>query len=349
MDSFFFIALMAGLACVLFWPRWGLFWRWRKERTDSSRIQVEDVLKHLYTCEVESHQSTLQSIAGRLQISENQAAELMQSIQAHGLVQLANEQLQLTPDGRAYALHVVRAHRLWERYLADETGYDETKWHAKAEQFEHELTANDTDKLAGRLGYPLLDPHGDLIPTLHGERIERRGEVLTAVTPGRNARIIHLEDEPATIYAQLVAEGFYPGMFVKVLDQSQQRVRIWADGDEHVLAPIVASAVTVEPVAQPLPNIAAARSLADLVPPMRGRILGISPRCRGAERRRFLDLGFVPCTQVTAELISPSGDPTAYRIRDTLIALRREQAALIAIEHLSPESEQVINEEAIAA
>ncbi|MBK8048074.1 MAG: metal-dependent transcriptional regulator [Anaerolineales bacterium] len=255
----------------------GLFWRWRKAQTGSSQIQIEDVLKHLYTCEIETRPPTLQSIAGRLQISEDQAALVLQAALAHGLVQMTNEQLQLTPDGRAYALHILRAHRLWERYLADETGYTETKWHAKAEQYEHLLTPDATEILASRLGHPLTDPHGDPIPSASGDLPDRRGQVLTALAPGHDARIVHIEDEPAAIYAQLVAEGFYPGMFVKVLEQSQLRSNVWADNDEHVLAPIVAAAITVEPVTQFLPAIPGAASLADLKPPASGRVLGISP------------------------------------------------------------------------
>ncbi|MCB0153338.1 MAG: ferrous iron transport protein A [Anaerolineae bacterium] len=52
---------------------------------------------------------------------------------------------------------------------------------------------------------------------------------------------------------------------------------------------------------------------------------------RGAERRRFMDLGILPGTVITAEMISPSGDPTAYRVRGAVIGLRREQANLIQI------------------
>ncbi len=148
------------------------------------------------------------------------------------------------------------------------------------------------------------------------------------------ARIVHLEDEPNVIYAQLVAEGFYPGMVIRVLDKSAQSVRVWADNNEHLLAPIVAAAITVEPVLQPILDASDRTSLAELRPPERARVLGLSPRCRGAERRRLLDLGIVAGTVVEAELISPSGDPTAYRVRDTLIALRSEQAALITIERL---------------
>ena len=51
----------------------------------------------------------------------------------------------------------------------------------------------------------------------------------------------------------------------------------------------------------------------------------------GAERRRMLDLGILPGTEIEVVMKSPMGDPTAYRIRDAVIALRKEQAALIKI------------------
>jgi len=52
---------------------------------------------------------------------------------------------------------------------------------------------------------------------------------------------------------------------------------------------------------------------------------------QGAERRRIYDLGLTPGTLVQVESRSPLGDPTAYRVRDALIALRSEQARQIAV------------------
>lgn len=63
----------------------------------------------------------------------------------------------------------------------------------------------------------------------------------------------------------------------------------------------------------------------------KARIVRLSDACQGVERRRLLDLGFVPHTDVAVEMISPSGDPTAYRVRGAQIALRREQASLIYV------------------
>ena len=52
----------------------------------------------------------------------------------------------------------------------------------------------------------------------------------------------------------------------------------------------------------------------------------------GAERRRLLDLGLSPGTLIEARLISPFGDPIAYQVRGTVIALRKTQADRVEVE-----------------
>lgn len=61
-------------------------------------------------------------------------------------------------------------------------------------------------------------------------------------------------------------------------------------------------------------------------------ITGLSDECRGEARRRLLDLGFVRGTIITVQNISPLGNPIAYSLRDTLIALRKEQADEVFVE-----------------
>lgn len=53
--------------------------------------------------------------------------------------------------------------------------------------------------------------------------------------------------------------------------------------------------------------------------------------CSGSVRRRLLDLGIVKGTKITPILKSPSGDPTAFEIRGSVIALRKEDASLIEV------------------
>lgn len=61
----------------------------------------------------------------------------------------------------------------------------------------------------------------------------------------------------------------------------------------------------------------------------------VSALCtQGAMRRRLLDMGFAPGARVLPLFRSCSGDPVAYLIHDTVIALRREDARTVLIEPL---------------
>jgi Fe2+ transport system protein FeoA len=55
-------------------------------------------------------------------------------------------------------------------------------------------------------------------------------------------------------------------------------------------------------------------------------------RLAGFSRRRLFDLGFTPGTEVECAFPSAFGEPRAYRVRGTLIALRPEQARRIDVE-----------------
>ncbi len=59
--------------------------------------------------------------------------------------------------------------------------------------------------------------------------------------------------------------------------------------------------------------------------------LVVEIRAEGHIRRRLLDLGFVPGTKVKAVRRSPIGDPIAYKIRGTVIALRKEVAEQVLV------------------
>jgi ferrous iron transport protein A len=52
----------------------------------------------------------------------------------------------------------------------------------------------------------------------------------------------------------------------------------------------------------------------------------------GISRRRMMDLGMIPGTIIEALMKSPAGDPIAYEIRGTVIALRKEESRYILIE-----------------
>ena len=128
-------------------------------------------------------------------------------------------------------------------------------------------------------------------------------------------------------------------MPVKILDSGPGAIRFEAGGREHSLAPVVARNITVQVLPDAVVNGEVGETLADLEVGGRARVIGILPTCQGPPRRRLLDLGLVPGTSVEAEMSSAAGDPTAYRIRGALIALRSEQAELIQVDRLVPEPE----------
>lgn len=53
--------------------------------------------------------------------------------------------------------------------------------------------------------------------------------------------------------------------------------------------------------------------------------------CGEGIKRRLLDMGLVKGTEITPILISPSGDPRAFLVRGTIIAIREEDAKNIKI------------------
>ncbi len=331
--------VIAGIFLLIFWPEKGFFWVWQRAGHMTEHVQIEDALKHSHNSEINGHCPTIQSIAGDLQITVNQAANLVSKMEDRGLFTRRNGNLCLTPSGRQYALQIIRAHRLWERYLADSTGFSEAEWHGQAERYEHLLGPTEANALSAQLGNPLYDPHGDPIPTETGEVMARSGLSLTSIKDDQPVRIVHIEDEPEVVYAQLTAEGLHPGMIIRVTESTPHRIRFWADLDEHVLAPVLAANITVMPIPQEeTVEDSLGERLSSLKPGQKGQIVHISTAYSRVERRRLMDLGLLRGTVIKAEMTSPGGDPTAYWVRDTLIALRKEQADLIYIKPLEVET-----------
>ncbi len=332
---------LAALAALLLWPRAGLIPRWLRLRRLDERVLLEDALKHVYMCERYGRPSTLESLAGRLGVSVAEAADLFSRLAHLELVRSVGDVPELTSEGRATALQIVRTHRLWERYLADRTGVPAGEWHDQAERMEHALTPAEADALESRLGHPRWDPHGDPIPTSAGDIPPRRGMALTGAEVGDTVEIVHLEDEPRAIYARLLAHGMAPGGRLEVVEKSEHLVRVRGDGREWTLDPVAARNVSVRALPAGEKARVTVGSLADLEPGETARVVAISSACQGTQRRRLLDLGVVRGTDVTAEFASAVGDPIAYRIRGAVIALRREQASWILVEPERPGSREV--------
>jgi DtxR family Mn-dependent transcriptional regulator len=250
-------------------------------------------------------------------------------MESQSLLETHGSQLHLTADGERWAMHVVRAHRLWERYLVDEARMPLNQIHDVAQKREHSLTEAQLNELDAALGHPTLDPHGDPIPTREGKMASVESMPVTAWQAEGPARIVHIEDEPAIAYEQILAAGLRLGQTIRMMEKTPQRV-VLSDGEtEYRLAPTVAANVSVTPLPESEIAKANAIPLAELTQDQRGEIVQLDDAVQGFTRRRFLDLGLTPGTTIYPELGNFFGDPRAYRVRGTLIALRKDQAAQI--------------------
>jgi len=320
------------LIILIIWtfvPRYGILALYKDWRSAKEREQLENALKHLLDREGQGRHASPESLAGTLDLPRGKVTRLISDMESQGLLKTYGSQLHLTAEGERWAMHVVRAHRLWERYLVDEARMPLNKIHHEAEKREHNFTEAQLNDLDAALGYPTHDPHGDPIPSREGKMASAEATPITAWQTEGPARIVHIEDEPAIAYEQILAAGLKLGQVIRVIERTPQRV-VLSDGEtEYRLAPTVATNVGVAPLPESEIARANAISLADLTHDQQAEIVMLDDAVQGFTRRRFLDLGLTPGTKIYPELGNFFNDPRAYRVRGTLIALRKDQAAQI--------------------
>jgi DtxR family Mn-dependent transcriptional regulator len=126
-----------------------------------------------------------------------------------------------------------------------------------------------------------------------------------------------------------VRAGIAAGIVVEVEPLNQGRFVIRWAGLEKKVTPEEAAAISVEPfqedAARPLPT----GNLGALRDGQQGEVFGLSPAIRGLERRRLLDLGFVPGSRVVREGSGFLNGPVRFRVRGTVQAIRPEQSKKI--------------------
>lgn len=308
---------------------------WRERRLASrSRHHLEDALKHLFDLEYRGRHGSLATVTGALRLPDRVVLDLVARMQTQGLVVARGSEFDLTPEGERLALQVIRAHRLLERYFADEARLPLKDVHAAAERGEHHLTPADADRLSASLGHPSVDPHGDPIPTREGFVPPASGTPMTTWPVDQLARVVHLEDEPPISFAQLVAEGIRVGQTLRLIEKTPQRLVLTDGENEYQLAPAVAANIFVT-MAAPGTDLAGTIRLADLRTGSVGEVITLDDACQGYSRRRLMDLGFTQGARIRAALSTFAGDPRAYEVRGTLVALRRDQSSHIVVRPVS--------------
>ncbi len=293
---------------------------------ERERIETEDALKHMHACAVNNSTVSVESLAGALGIQRSLAGKRIACLEQAGLARINKGCYELTNKGLDYALQVIRAHRLYETYLARESGLKPEEWHRQAHIEEHHLSAADVDALADRLGHPRFDPHGDPIPTRAGVLINRDTINLLEWNTQLIGQIEHIEDEPSVVFQRIREAGLYPGMRLRILENSSTHVKLDCEGRVVKLLRDAAAHLSLREPDADKREIPFPERLADLPSGTSACVKGLSPYFRGPERTRLLDLGFVQGSLIERVFTSPLASPIAYKVRGAIIALRKEQA-----------------------
>jgi len=291
-------------------------------------VEAEDVLKAAYKLQKREEGWTGEALALAVGLPEALAEEVAEALLAFGWAKEGPQGgMHLTDEGEKRAEDLIRAHRLWERYLVDREGMPLEAVHAEAHRREHGTTAEELERLDAELGHPAWDPHGHAIPSPKCRVPSSPGRPLSdEAEPGGRLRVVCLDDEPAPLLAQLVALGLKPGVDVKVVDREPDLLQLRVDDHVIPVASVAACHVSVVPVpALPV-------SLGGL--PCGGRARVVEIKGGGKHQRRMLDMGLVPGAEVTVMRKAPLGDPIEYRIKGTAIAMRHTDADSVMVEEV---------------
>jgi DtxR family Mn-dependent transcriptional regulator len=128
---------------------------------------TEMYLRTIYELEEEGVVPLRARIAERLHQSGPTVSQTVARMERDGLVHVADDRhLEFTPEGRAYAMRVMRKHRLAERLLVDVIGLDWEYVHEEACRWEHVISEQVERRLVELLHEPTESPYGTPIPGL---------------------------------------------------------------------------------------------------------------------------------------------------------------------------------------
>jgi manganese transport protein len=299
---------------------------WRRARRLGPGLDeiAEDVLKELYHLTRQgqvTRRADLMRVAG---LRPDRFDAVWPELVRRGWAGGQPEALAILPAGERRAVDLIRAHRLWERYLAEHEGLPLASLHAEATRREHLTTPEQADELDARMGFPRFDPHGDPIPPRDGVAAGHATGVPLLRWPLHTPGIVaHVEDEPAALLAQMALLGITPGAQVEIDERTPGRLLVWSGRQRLPLSPAVAAQVfVVEAPSRALP-------LSEIEVGQAAVVAGFDQT--GAQPGQW-PAALVPGAVIAAIRLDPLGDPVVYQISGQEVALSRIQANRVLVE-----------------
>jgi len=211
---------------------------------------MEDYLKAIYVLQAEEGPPVSTStIAEYLDKSSPSVTDMIGKLADRGLVDREPYQgVELTTEGEAVALEVVRHHRLIEAFLADQLDYDWSDVHDEADALEHHISEEFERRVADALNDPEVDPHGDPIPGADLEPIPESGGRRLADHPAGDRLVVtRVSDRDEAELDYLADAGITPGTTVEVVDVAPfGMITVQTPSGEQSLPAAVARSIRVE-------------------------------------------------------------------------------------------------------
>ena len=177
-------------------------------------------MKTLYKLE-DKQKTKVNNIALSKALDLNPATvlEMVRKLNTKRMVEiLPDKTIRLTDKGKKKALIVIRKHRIWEVFLVDKLNYKWNEVHNLAEQLEH-IESDDLEKrLEAFLGFPSVDPHGDLIPDKDGRIKKIKTQPLTEAPLKKKLTIMALGDSSDEFLKYLNKVGLTIGDTIEISD-----------------------------------------------------------------------------------------------------------------------------------
>jgi DtxR family Mn-dependent transcriptional regulator len=214
---------------------------------------MEDYLKAIYTIQAEEGPPVSTSaIADALGKTPPTVTSMLGTLEEKGFVSREKYKgVELTHEGEAVALEVIRHHRLLEAYLAEHLDYDWSEVHEEADALEHHISEEFERRVAEALGDPEVDPHGDPIPSADLTPLEvDESTRLEDHAVGDRLTVTRVSDRDEDELQYLADAGLTPGTQLEVVDVApfgMVTVRIEPSGREQSLPDTVARSIRVTP------------------------------------------------------------------------------------------------------
>jgi DtxR family Mn-dependent transcriptional regulator len=170
---------------------------------------AQDYLKVIWAAsEWDPAAVTVKQLADRMGVSAPTVSDGIRRLVEQGmLVHEPYGSIELTATGRAYAIAMVRRHRLIETFLVQTLGYGWDEVHDEAETLEHAVSDTLVDRIDIALGLPTRDPHGDPIPTADGDPRRPDAVRLRDAETGIRLRIARISDADPAVLRYLGDKG----------------------------------------------------------------------------------------------------------------------------------------------